>query len=113
MTSQAPLACTLQPTERQARGDAVAQLLATATQIEEREDGYAFAFPPDERQVRDVLDFVLFERACCAFLTFRVEFPAPHDRVWLELRGDAEVKAVIQAMFVTSARVAESDSLTA
>jgi hypothetical protein len=43
---------------------------------------------------------VLAERACCPFLTFELIFPAPHDMLWLRLRGSEAAKEFVQSSFL-------------
>lgn len=93
------LVCTLSSEERSTRGGEVAELFRAITQARELPDGFAYAFPPDPRTAHQLLDFVLSERACCAFYTFEITFPAPHDAIWLTLRGGEEIKEITRASF--------------
>lgn len=81
MSANIPLACTLSDDDLQARSHEVAQFFAQATHVEELADGYAFAFPADGGWPRELLDFVVFERACCPFYSFGVRFPPPHEAI--------------------------------
>src|SRR5215467_6666125 len=97
MASNVPVACSLTAAELRVRGQEVAALFGYATQVRELADGYALAFPPDGEQAHALLDFTLFERACCPFFSFTVRFPSPHEVVWLEVRGEsAEVKEMVR-----------------
>lgn len=95
-----PIACSLSTDELRQRGDDLAELFARAVAVCEYGDGYGFAFPAEESQTRQVLDFVLFERACCPFFTFALTFPSPHDVVWLQIRGAEEAKAMMTDQFI-------------
>ncbi len=97
----APIACTLTERELRVRQQEVTPLFEHIVKVCELSDGYAFAFPPDASRAHDLLDLVLAERACCAFFTFELTFPAPHDAVWLSLRGSAEIKEFVRGGFLT------------
>ena len=97
----APIACTLTERELRARQQEVSPLFEHVQRVRELSDGYAFAFPPDASRAHDLLDLVLAERACCAFFTFELTVPAPHDAVWLELRGSVEIKEFVRGGFLT------------
>jgi hypothetical protein len=96
-----PITCTLTERELRARQQEVSPLFEHIVRVRELPDGYAFAFPPDASRAHDLLDLVLAERACCAFFTFELTFPAPHDVVWLELRGGKEIKEFVRGGFLT------------
>ena len=100
--SNLPLACTLSAAELRERGeDVVAPLFARAQRMQETPDGYCFAFPAEAEGVRDLLEFILSERDCCPFFTFELNFPSPHELVWLTLRGGESVKEFLAGSFAT------------
>src|SRR5262249_13342742 len=100
MESDIPVACTLSAADLRARGeDMVAPLFARVERLHELPDGYSFAFPAEADGVRDLLEFILSERACCPFFTFELAFPSPHQSVWLTLRGGEEVKEFVGGSF--------------
>jgi hypothetical protein len=100
LTSDLPVACTLSAAELRARGeDVVAPLFARVQRVQELPDGYRFAFPADADGVRDLVEFILSERACCPFFTFELTFDSPHESVWLSLWGGEGVKEFVAASF--------------
>ena len=100
MASDIPVACTLSAADRQARGEAlVAPLFARAQRLEEVPDGYRFVFSSEVDTVREVVEFILSERACCPFFSFDLTFASPHQSVWLTLRGGEGVKESIAESF--------------
>jgi len=100
LMSDLPVACTLSAAEMRARGeDVVAPLFARVQHLEELPDGYRFAFPAEAEAVRDLLEFILSERACCPFFTFELTFASPHESVWLSLRGGESVKEFVAGSF--------------
>jgi hypothetical protein len=67
--------------------------------VQELPDGYRFAFPAEADGVRDLVEFILSERACCPFFTFDLTLASPHESVWLSLRGGEGVKEFVAASF--------------
>jgi hypothetical protein len=101
IVSDIPVACTLSAAQLRARGkDEIAPLFARAQRLQETPNGYRFAFPAEAERVREVLEFILSERACCTFFTFELSFSSPHDTVWLALRGGKGAKAFLAASVV-------------
>ena len=97
MSGNIPLACTLSDDDLRARSREVAEIFAQATAVEELADGYAFAFPGDGQWPRTLLDFIVFERACCPFFSFGLRFPSPHEAIWLDVRSElAAVKEIVR-----------------
>lgn len=94
-----PIACSLTADELSQRGEELDTLFARAVDARERPDGYSFAFPAAPAEARTLLDFVLFERACCPFFTFSLAFPSPHTTVWLTVRGAEEAKSMLAAAY--------------
>lgn len=93
-----PIACTLSDSAlARRRGDTIATLFQQAGAYQELEDGYAFRFPGTDEQADQLLDFIKFERRCCAFFTFALSFEPNQGHIWLSLRGGDGVKAFIQA----------------
>jgi hypothetical protein len=95
-TEDIPVACILTEVELEVRGDENAELFAHARVVEELADGYRFAFSADDSGVPALLRFILAERACCPFWTFELQFPSPHQFVWLAIRGNEEAKAIVR-----------------
>ena len=91
-----PVACSLTAAELEVRGDENTELFAHARAVEELADGYRFAFPADDDGVPALLQFILAERACCPFFTFELQFPSPHDVVWLAIRGNEDAKEIVR-----------------
>ena len=90
MSANIPLACTLSEADLKVRSREVAELFAHAAAVEELPDGFTFAFPRSDTSARELLEFVVFERACCPFYSFGLRFPSPHDAIWLDVRGERE-----------------------
>jgi len=91
-----PLACSLTAAELRARGKENASLFTHAQSVEELPDGYRFAFPAEAEDARELLQFILAERACCPFFTFELTFPSPHQSIQLVVRGREGVKEIVR-----------------
>ncbi|HEX5439879.1 MAG TPA: hypothetical protein VFW76_03280 [Ktedonobacterales bacterium] len=90
-----PVACSLTEAELEVRGGENAELFAHARAVEELADGYRFAFPAEDDGIPALLQFILAERACCPFFTFELQFPSPHQVVWVVIRGNEEAKGIV------------------
>jgi len=99
-----PVACSLTAAELEVRGDENAELFAHSLAVEELADGYRFAFPADEGGIPALLQFILAERACCPFFTFELQFPSPHQVVWIVIRGNEEAKGIVHDGLVPNVR---------
>ena len=102
-----PVACSLTDAELEVRGDENADLFAHAREVEELADGYRFAFPADDSGVPALLRFILAERACCPFFTFELQFPSPHQVVWVAIRGNEEAKGIVRDGLVPKVTAAQ------
>lgn len=99
-----PLACSLTEAELRERGDENTALFASVREVRELPDGFRFAFPPDADGIPSLMRFITAERACCPFFTFELQFAAPHQAIWLAVRGSEEVKGIVRDDFVSKAR---------
>jgi len=66
-------------------------------QTVELDDGYAFQFPGTETAVRQAMEFVLQERACCTAFHMEMRFEPNQGPLWLHIRGEEGVKTFIAA----------------
>jgi hypothetical protein len=99
-----PIACSLTDAELEVRGDELTELFAQAREVEELADGYRFAFPASDDGIPALVQFILAERACCPFWTFELQFPTPHQVVWVVLRGNEEAKNIVRDALVGKVR---------
>jgi hypothetical protein len=98
---EVPLACSLTEAELRVRGKENGSLFARTQDVEELPDGYRFTFPAEAEDARDLLAFVLAERACCPFFTFEMTFPSPHASIQLAVRGREGVKEIVREAVVS------------
>ena len=93
-----PIACTLSEVDLAKRRETtIATLFQQAIARQELDDGYRFCFPGTDEQADELLNFIKFERHCCAFFTFELSFEPNQGNIWFILRGGDGVKAFIQA----------------
>jgi len=88
--SNLPIACTLTPNQRRARGDDL--LIGLATRALDRHElpaGYRFRFPPDAEMLLRITNAIIAERQCCRFLSFNIAAEADGGPVWLDVTGPA------------------------
>src|SRR5204863_6170421 len=65
-------------------------------QVQELPDGYAFRYPGNNEWATRLMEFIVFERACCRFFTFELSFEPDQGPIWLRLRGGEAVKEFIK-----------------
>jgi hypothetical protein len=97
-----PIACTLDNTQLEERKALVDRLAQRATERKAIPSGFALRFGREEPDlVSQLASFVELERACCPFLTFRIDVRAG-DSVWLELTGPAAAQEIIRELIPTA-----------
>lgn len=73
------------------------QLIATKQEVNELADGYAFHFPANPQSIKDVAEFITYERLCCPFLSF--EMAVEGENLLLRLKGKEGIKEFIKMEF--------------
>jgi len=73
------------------------QLIAAKQEMQELSDGYALRFPANSQTIKDVAEFVTYERLCCPFLNF--EMVVEGENLSLRLKGAEGVKGFIKTEF--------------
>ena len=96
-----PVACTLTAEERRSRPDVIRPLLGSADEVCELEDGYALRFEATAETAATLLDVALFERRCCAFLSFELIFEPAQGPLWFQIRGSSQEAKEFAATFVS------------
>ena len=97
-----PIACTLDKAQFEERKALVDRLAQRATERKAIPSGFALRFGREEPDlVSQLASFVELERACCPFLTFRIDVRAG-DSVWLELTGPAAAQEIIRELIPTA-----------
>jgi len=102
--SEIPIACKLSDSEMTTRRQNVLSDLWSKVEVrQELADGYAFRFPNTEDVARQLLDFILVERQCCAFFKIELVFSPENGPTWLHLRGGDGVKQFVETELAGSA----------
>lgn len=97
--TEIPIACTLTAEEQAAWSVGIGQTVFQGyDQRRELPDGYALRFPGDGRWAQTLLDFIVHERGCCPFFSFRLDFAPNNGAIWLHLSGGEGVKAFVKTM---------------
>lgn len=96
----APVACRLDAfaaLERAEHGRLARELLAAASGVEEIAGGYAVRFPARPFLFLRISRWIELERACCPFLTVRLDFERPSRAYRVTLTGPEGAKEVLRA----------------
>jgi hypothetical protein len=97
---EVPVACGLGAFDEVSRGEhrrLAGELLGAMTGSEELPDGYALRFPAKPFLFLRIARWIELERACCPFLTIRLEIERSTPAYRVELTGPAGTKDVLQA----------------
>jgi hypothetical protein len=92
-----PIACALSQRQFAERKELVQRLAQEATERRKLPNGVGLRFKPVSGRVTELAKLVDLERACCPFLTFRIDAPAGGP-VWLELTGTAAAQEIIREL---------------
>ena len=95
-----PVVCTLPTGDAARRRAEVAALVRRAQAVAETSCGVMLTYAGDDDTARALLDFVLFERRCCAQFTYQLRFAPDQSRMQLEVDGPAELAESVRAWLV-------------
>ncbi len=96
----APVACGLgafDERERTRHRQLAGELLRAMTDVEELPDGYALRFPGRPFLFVRIAQWVELERACCPFLTIRLEIERSAPSYRVRITGPEGAKEVLRA----------------
>ena len=99
---ESPFTCNvsgLNADQRQRWEALLTQLNDDKQEVRELPDGYAFRFPSNAAMVKDVAEFITYERSCCPFFDFELVVEREGGPLWLRLKGRPGVKAFIKSEF--------------
>ncbi len=91
------LACTLPEGEAGQRRLEVGKLFAQPVRTTTIPDGVELEYASDDVTARALYDFVMFERRCCAQLSYELRFDTPHRAIQLRISGAPELVSSIRA----------------
>jgi Domain of unknown function (DUF2703) len=92
-------ACTLGAESREARKGLLKQIVASAVERREIDDGLSFRFQAEPGIVSRLAGVIDRERDCCQFLAFRLRVEENGGPVWLDVTGSAAAKKSLQELF--------------
>lgn len=95
-----PVACRLDAFDGAGRArhrQLAAELLAAVSDVEELPDGYAVRFPAKPFLFLRIAEWIELERACCPFLTIRLEIERPEQALRVRLTGPEGAKDVLRS----------------
>jgi hypothetical protein len=99
MSDPLALVCTLPADDRRQRLIEVQTLLQKRSSSVRLQDGVLLEWHFSEETAQALLDFVLFERVCCASFCYELQFPPPHTSVRLRITAPSEQLAALQAFY--------------
>lgn len=71
------------------------QLFASKREILELPNGYAVGFSANSQTIKDIAEFITYERLCCPFLNF--EMAVEGENLSLRIKGEEGVKDFLRA----------------
>jgi len=99
---ESPFACNVGgiSAERRPRYVALARkLISSKQEVRELSDGYEFRLPADEATIKEVAEFISFERQCCPFFDLELAIEREGGPLWLRFKGREGVKEFIRIEF--------------
>lgn len=102
VTRESPFACNvagLTSEQRQRYRVLIEKLESTKGEVRELADGYAIQFSIEPTTIRDLAEFITYERLCCPFFDLEIAAEREGGPVWLRLRGREGVKEFIRTEF--------------
>ena len=100
--TETPFACNLKaltPAERAEHKQLTRRVLEAVHDRRELTNGYAFTLDRTRVSIKDLATFVDFERRCCPFFDFQLDWRRENGPVTLQLTGREGVKDFIRAEF--------------
>ena len=85
--------------QRQRWEKLIEAMAAAKQEVRELPDGYAFRFPSESAMVKDLAEFIVYERLCCPFFDFEIAVEREGGPLWLRLKGRPGVKKFIKSEF--------------
>jgi hypothetical protein len=99
---ESPFACNVGgiSAERRPRYVALAKkLISSKQEVRELADGYEFRLPADETTIKEVAEFISYERQCCPFFDLELAIEREGGPLWLRFKGREGVKEFIRIEF--------------
>ncbi len=83
--------------QRQQHQRLISALFPRHQEVRELPDGYGLRW--EKEKLALAAEFILLERLCCPFFDFRLSIAARSDWFWMDITGQAGVKAFIVTEF--------------
>jgi hypothetical protein len=99
MSDPLALVCSLPSDDRRKRLIEIQMLLQHRSSSTRVRDGVLLEWPFSPETAQGLLDFVLFERVCCASFCYALQFPPPHTSVRLCITAPAGQVEALQAFY--------------
>lgn len=100
LSEDAPMICTLPAPELRERRKEIQSYLDAAASIARLPDGVELSFAASPQLAHALIDFILFERACCRSLTYELRSGPDHSRLTLRLTAPAADVESLHAMYL-------------
>lgn len=88
---------TLTKEQRERAKDLNKQYIAPKPNFTELSDGFSFIYEANEQSIKDIAEFVSYERLCCPFVNFDISVEGKN--LQLKLHGEEGVKDFIKSEF--------------
>lgn len=102
--------CNLPPSELRERRAQIQTFLAQTTGVAPLSNGFELEFAVSPEMAHALTDFILFERGCCAGLTYELRSQPDHTKLTLRLTGPAEQIESMRAIFFQAPTATPSES---
>lgn len=102
MKEETPLACNptaIKPEDKPRYKELAKKVRTSREEVKETPDGYALKFSPEPENIRDIAEFITYERACCPFIEFAIAVEKDNGAIWLKMEGGEEVKRILRSEF--------------
>src|SRR5829696_2197106 len=102
MEKESPFAClmtSMTPEERSRTFELLDRLKGAKRDLAELQNGYSFRYETETSMLRDIAEFITYERICCPFFDFELRVEREGGDTWLTLTGREGVKAFIREEF--------------
>ena len=102
MEKGSPFACVmtnLKPEQRARTFELLDRLKAEKQEVAEIQNGFMFRYVTESGMLRDIAEFITYERLCCPFFDFELRVEREGGDTWLTLSGREGVKAFIREEF--------------
>jgi len=90
---------TLTPEQRTRTFQLLDRLKAEKREIAELQNGFSFRYETESGMLRDIAEFITYERICCPFFDFEMRVEREGGDTWFTLTGREGIKAFIREEF--------------